>query len=245
MRVTSYPSSFKRCLVTIPSSLPVVRAYSSASAELKLTDWCVRDHADNVASPHCATPPLVLLQVVGCPAQSPSVYTFTDCGEVMISVRHIAPGAPFKYRVMRFMVISSLCSGTKDLSCCFLQTVHDVCSLLAHVQPLSHGCPAHGPFYVLQFDQRLGRWCSLDTRSRHWSRVLQTKHGNHVSDVLRICFNRVSTSCCHDNSAKKEDLVVQLSQSPHNAHHDLNRQLLNESLNFDTRARTAIRHQHE
>ena len=44
-------------------------------------------------------------------------------------------------------------SGTKDLSCCFLHAVHDVSTLLAHVQQLSHSCPAHGSFLVLQLDQ--------------------------------------------------------------------------------------------
>ena len=49
MRVTSCPNSCKRCFVTIPSAIPVVRAYNSASAELKLTVCCVRDHAVSVA----------------------------------------------------------------------------------------------------------------------------------------------------------------------------------------------------
>ena len=48
-RVTSYTSSFKTCFVTIPSAIPVVQAYSSASAEHELTDRCVRDHAERVA----------------------------------------------------------------------------------------------------------------------------------------------------------------------------------------------------
>ena len=58
--VTSYPSSFKRCLVTIHSAVPVVKAYSSASAELKLTDCCVRRHAERVSFLHRTTSPLVL-----------------------------------------------------------------------------------------------------------------------------------------------------------------------------------------
>ena len=77
-------------------------------------------------------------------------------------------------------------NGTSDLSCCFLHAVRDDGTLLAHVQQLSHGCPVHGSFLVL-FTQ----W------SRSGSRILQTKHDQHVSDVLRICLNRVSTSRSH------------------------------------------------
>ena len=44
----------------------------SASAELKPADCCVRDHAERVAFHHCRTPPLVLLQVMGCPARQHS-----------------------------------------------------------------------------------------------------------------------------------------------------------------------------
>ena len=39
---------------------------------------------------------------------------FTGCGKVMISIKHSALGTPFKYRVMRFMFISSL-SGVSSL----------------------------------------------------------------------------------------------------------------------------------
>ena len=111
MRITSCPNSCKRCFVTIPSATPVVRAYNSASAELKLTVCCVRDHAVSVAFPHCTTPPLVLLHVVACPAQALSVYTFTNFGVVVISIRLFALGAPFKYLTTRFRFISSLSDG--------------------------------------------------------------------------------------------------------------------------------------
>ena len=87
MRITSCPNSSKRCFVAIPSAIPFVKAYNSASAELKLTACCVRDHAVSVAFPHCAIPPLVLLHVVAWPAQSLSVYTFTNFGGVTISIR--------------------------------------------------------------------------------------------------------------------------------------------------------------
>ena len=67
-----------RCFVVIPSATPVVKANNSASAELKLTVCCARDHAVSVSFLHCTTPPLVLLHVVAWPAQSLSVYTFTN-----------------------------------------------------------------------------------------------------------------------------------------------------------------------
>ena len=44
----------------------------------------------------CTTPPLVLSQVVGCPAQSLSEYTLTDCGHVLISIKHFALGTLFQ-----------------------------------------------------------------------------------------------------------------------------------------------------
>ena len=85
---------FAKCFVTIPSATPIVRAYNSVSAELKLTVYCVLDHSVSVALPHCTTPPLVFLHVVACPAQSLSVCTFTNFESVMISIRLFALGAP-------------------------------------------------------------------------------------------------------------------------------------------------------
>ena len=41
------------------------------------------------------------------PGRCPS-NTFTDCGNVVIPIKHFALGTLFKYRVLRFMFISSL-----------------------------------------------------------------------------------------------------------------------------------------
>ena len=142
-----------------PSAIPVVKEYTSASAELKLTDCCVLDHAERVAPHHCVTPPFVLLLVWCCPAQSLSMYTFTNCGNVLISIKHFALGT--------FKNIAVRCASRSS-----------------HVRPVP---------LSLVFSSHL-------ESSR--SRVLQTKHGNHVSGVLRICLNRVSTSRSHDHSAK-------------------------------------------
>ena len=134
MRITSRPNSCKRCFVTIPSATPVVRALYYASAELKLTVCCVRDHAVSVAFLHCTTPPLVLLHVVACPAQSLSVYTFTNFGGVMISIRLFAPRSAFAVSHNTLQIHLVALGWTCNFSCSFLHAVHDVCSLLAHVQ---------------------------------------------------------------------------------------------------------------
>ena len=125
-RVTSCPSSSKRCFVTIPS-------------ELKLTDCCVLDHAERVALPHCVTLPLVLLRVSCCFAQSLSVYTFAFCANVLISIKHFALGTIFQVSCDVLHVHLVALSGTGDFSCCLVHAVHNVNTLLAHVQQLSHG----------------------------------------------------------------------------------------------------------
>ena len=150
-RVTSCSSSFQRCFVIIPLAIPVVRAYNSASAELKLTDCCVLDHADRVALPNCVTPPLVFLHVWCCLAQSLSVYTFTDCGN----------GTDFDQALCArdtFQVSCASCSSRRSQWCTesfvlLLHAVYDVITLLARVQLLSRGCPVHGSFLVLQLGQ--------------------------------------------------------------------------------------------
>ena len=76
---------------------------------------------------------------------------FTDCGSVLTSIKHFALRTPFKYRVMRFMFISSLSVGHKIfrvVSC----TLYMLCA-----------------FVVLQLDQRLSRGCSVNTWCRHKS----------------------------------------------------------------------------
>ena len=149
MIITSCPNSCKRCFVTIPSATPVVRAYNSASAELKLTVCCVRDHAVSVAFPHCTTPPLVLLHVVAWPARSLSVYTFTNFGGVMLSIRLFASGAPFRSHNTLHIHLVAL-GWTCNFSWCFLHALHDVCSL---VQQFSHNCSVHCSSFALQLNE--------------------------------------------------------------------------------------------
>ena len=165
MRITSCPNSCKRCFVTIPLATPVVKAYSSASAELKLTVCCVRDHAVSVAFLHCTTPPLVLLHVVACPAQSLSVYMFTNFGGVMISIRLFCTRSAFQVSYNTLQIHLVALGWTCKFSCCFLQAVHDVCSLLAHVQQFRHNCSVHRSSSALQLNEWFCRWRPLHTRS--------------------------------------------------------------------------------
>ena len=140
------------------------------------------------------------------------MYTFWECGNVRISIKHFALGIPFMYPALH--VCLATLSGTKDL----LVSLYMMSSRSWHMYnnfPTAVLYTARA--FVIQLDQRLRRWCSLDS---------SPKNGNHVSDVLRICFDGVSTSFCHDHDAKKEYLIVQSSQSSHNAHQDLIRQVL-------------------
>ena len=88
-----------------------IKAYNSVSAELKHNDCCVLDQTERVAFPHCVPPPLVLFHVCCCPAQSLSVYTFTNGGNLLISIKHFALGTPFNFLATRFTFISSLSVG--------------------------------------------------------------------------------------------------------------------------------------
>ena len=65
----------------------------------------------SVALRHCTTPPLVLLHVIACPAQSLSVYTITNFEGVMISIKLFALGATYEYLTIRIRFISSLSVG--------------------------------------------------------------------------------------------------------------------------------------
>ena len=89
---------------------PVVRAFNSASAELKRTVCCVRDHAVSVAFPHCTTPPLVLVPrcCLACPiAVCVHVHELRKCSDFDQALC----GVPFKYLTIRFRFISSLSVG--------------------------------------------------------------------------------------------------------------------------------------
>ena len=102
------------------------------------TDCCVRDQAERVALSHCTGPPFPILQVVRWPD------TFTDCGNVMISLRHVAPETPFKFRVVRFTFISALEVGQRI----FRAVSFTLCMMSARSWRMynSFPCPAHGSF---------------------------------------------------------------------------------------------------
>ena len=105
------------------------------------------------------------------------------------------------------------------------------------VQTVFHGSSVHCSSIVHPFNQRFCRRCSLGTRSRHWFCVFGAKNSDDTSDVLRFRFNRVPTNCDHDHAAQKEYLSVLLCQSSHYTHHDLARQVLEQSLKFTARAK--------
>ena len=94
----------------------------------------------------------MLLHVVAWPAQSLSVYTFTNFEGVMISIKLFALGTPFNYLTLGW---------TCDLSCCFLHAVHGICSFLAHAQQFSHNCSVHCSSFALQLNERFCRWRPL------------------------------------------------------------------------------------
>ena len=152
MRITSCPNSCKRCFVTILSATPVVRAYNSASAELNLIVCCVRDHAVSVAFHHCTTPPLVLLHVGACLAQSLSVYTFTNFEGVVISIRLFALGALLKYLTIRFRFISSLSVGhVIFLAVSF--TLYMTSARSWHMYNSSHNCCFHCSSFAFHLNE--------------------------------------------------------------------------------------------
>ena len=141
----------------------------------------------------------MLLPVWCCPAQSLSVYTFTNGG-------NLRSATPFRYLAMRFTFILIALCGTRDFSCCFLHAVHDVSTLLAHVQQLSRvSCTRLASRSSAQpVTLSLVSSSHLElTRSR----AFQTKHSDHVSDVLRICFIQVFTSRSLNHSAPRKQIL--------------------------------------
>ena len=143
MSVTSCPSSCKRCFVTIPSAIPVVRAYNSASAELKLTVCCVRDPCCEgcVSLVHNSATYAFACCWLTCPiAVCVHVHELWGCND---SIRHFALGTHFQVSHDTFHVHLVTLGRTDDFSCCLLHAVHDVCSFLARVQQFSHGCSVH------------------------------------------------------------------------------------------------------
>ena len=169
---------------------------------------------------HCSTPPLVLLHGMGCPGQSLCVYTFTDFGNLMSPIRHFALLDTFQVSCDALHVHLVAVSRKKNLSCCFFYAVHDVSTLLAHVQALLQCCPVHGSFFVLQLDPVVG---VLLTRGVATGLECSRQR---TAITSRMYSGFASTKKYHDHSTKKENMIVQLSQSSHTAHHDLNRQMI-------------------
>ena len=131
-------------------------------------------------------------------------------------VHERALGTPFRYLAMRFTFISSLSVGASNLSRCFLHAVHDVSTFLAHVQQISHGCPVHGSFLVLQFEPVI---LSLVSSSHLESTRVSSFPGQ--AQRSRFASTEYPRSRSLNHSAEKEDFVTQFLHSSHDPHHDL------------------------
>ena len=213
----SYPSLLMRCFVTIPSEIP----------KRKLTVCCVLDEAERVVLFHFVTPRLVLWHVWCCPAQSLFAYMWTNGGNLSISIEQVAPGTPFSSLAMRFTFILSLSVG----HVIFLAVSFTLCVMSARPWNMHSRFPT-AVLYTARFwfsssicDSVVG--CPLRAWSRHGSRVFQTEHENHVSDILQICLNRMSASRSPNHSAEKEDFFTQFLHSSHDPHEELICQTLN------------------
>ena len=137
-------------------------------------------------------------------------------GMLMIPTRHFALETLFKYRVVRLMFISSLLveqwifrAVSFALYMMSARSWHTCNSFSTGVL-----CTARFSYSSATSDSPLGVATGLES-SRRSTAVTSRMY-------TRICFNRVSTSCYHDKSAKNEHWIVQLGQSSHTAHHDLN-----------------------
>ena len=85
-------------------------------------------------------------------------------------------------------------SGTEDLSLCFLHAVHDVGTLLTHVQQLSLNCPVHGSFLVLQLDAQ------------------------EVSDTTWTSVNPLHNGRSLDNAVETTTILTQGTEVPQQSH---------------------------
>ena len=229
------PVLCKRCFVTILSAIPVVRVCNSASAELKITAGCVLEHAEGVALPLCVTAPLVLLRESGAVLSSRCLCTRSRTDQTLCS------RDTFEVSCDALHVHLVALSGTEDLSCCFLHAVHDVST---HKYNCFLAAVLYTPrfsFSSLTSDSLVGVLFRLGVATGLESS--RPKHGNHVSDVLGICLNRVSTSLSHDHFAKKENLIAQSLQSPRQCASCIDPTKV--QLNAKCSMLGPIRHQHE
>ena len=114
------PQLFQEMLVTMPSTIPVVRAPNSASAELRLTDCCVRDPPETVAFSI---------------AQHRRLYSCRSWAD--LPSRRLSECSDFALCNLDTLQVSChalhvhlvVLSETQDLSCCFQHAVHAVCVL--------------------------------------------------------------------------------------------------------------------
>ena len=192
---------------------------------------------------HCTTPPLVLLHVVAGPAQSLSVYTFTNFEGVMTSIRFFALGAPFKYLTIRFRFISSL-----SVDVIFLAVSFTLYMTSARSWHMYNNFPTT-VLYIARLSPSSSTSDSvvgvLHTWSHHGFCFFQTKNIYHASDVLRIRFHRVSSCRSLKHSAQETEFVTCLLHSSCDPHQNLFCQEFNQFQNFIFSVQTLTRRRHE
>ena len=174
----------------------------------------------SVALPHCTTPPLVLLHVETCPAQSLSVYTFTNFECLMISIKLFALGTPCKCRTIRFRFISSVSVG---------HVIFLAVSFTLYMMSARSGtCTTIFPQLfstLLVFHLPTQRAILSLASSSHLESSLvllppNQEYSSHL-DVLRIRFYRISSCRSLNHSAQEINFVTCLLHSSCDSHQNL------------------------
>ena len=192
------------------------RADTSASTELRLTDCCVRDHAQGfVSSPHHSAACALVGPGLTCPvAVCVDVHRLRECDDFDLAVCTLR--TLFWYRVMRFLFISSL-SGRQRI---FRNVSFTLYMMSARSWHTDSGFPT-----AVLYAARLRFPARPETQSLVFSShveppqvsrpPVQTRQSRQSRLGCACDSRQVSASGSHDHSAKKEYLVVQLRQSSH------------------------------
>ena len=155
--------------------------------------------------------------------QSLSVYTFTNFGNVLISIKHFALSFQLSCGALHVHLVAL--GGTGDLCCCLLHAVHDVSTLLATAVLYT----ARFSFSSSTSDSVVGVLFTLGVATGLESSRPST------AIMSRMYFGFASTQ--HPRAVltitlpRERILSSSHSIPPHNAHHDLIGQ------NVDARAR--------
>ena len=242
MRITSCPNSCKRCFVTIPSAIPVVRAYNSASAELRLTVCCVRDHAVSVVFPHCRTPPACAFarRCLACPiAVCVHVHELWRCNAFD---QALCTWNAFQvpHDTLQVHLVGQVIFRAVSL------TLYMMSARSWHMYnnfPTTVLCIARLLFSCSTSDSVVGVLFTLGVVTGFC--FFQTKNSYHVSDVLRIRLHRVSSCRSLDHSSQEEDFVTCLLHCSCDPHQKLVLTRVQPVSEIHFSVQTANRHQYE